>query len=141
MSPISDKIKQWIFKLHDEDRSSRYIANKLGINKTTVLRHVNSDFRERMNKKNVERKRRKKYKVLSHYSNGKLQCKCCEESIYEFLTIDHEKGGGRKHKLAVGDVYGDLIRNNFPKGYRVLCMNCNFGREYNNGVCPHKVYK
>jgi hypothetical protein len=30
------------------------------------------------------------------------------------------------------------VRNGFPPGYQVLCMNCNHGKRMNNGVCPHK---
>lgn len=93
-------------------------------------------MRKRGNEKRVE----DKLKVISHYSNGTNKCECCSEKYYEFLTIDHIKGGGHKHRKQVGysKIYIWLIRNHFPIGYRVLCMNCNFayGRY---GYCPHKT--
>jgi len=30
-----------------------------------------------------------------------------------------------------------LKKNNYPDGFQVLCMNCNLGKQRNNGVCPH----
>ncbi len=30
------------------------------------------------------------------------------------------------------------MENNFPPGFRVLCYNCNCGRNHNKGICPHK---
>jgi hypothetical protein len=31
-----------------------------------------------------------------------------------------------------------LRKNNFPPGYQVLCMNCNFGKRYSM-ICPHQT--
>ena len=67
------------------------------------------------------------------------KCQCCGETIYEFLSIDHINGGGRKHRIKLGggsNYLRDLRKNGFPSGYRVLCYNCNnsFGAY---GYCPH----
>lgn len=70
-------------------------------------------------------------------------CSCCGEFNIEFLTLDHVKGGGRKHRRKVGSgwaFYLWLKRRGFPKGYRVLCMNCNFSLGV-HGYCPHKETK
>ena len=76
---------------------------------------------------NRERDQRYRRQVLHHYSDGKLQCACCGESVYPFLTLDHVNGGGRKHKQRVGGNYWrSFITEGFPDGLRVLCMNCNF---------------
>ena len=84
-----------------------------------------------------------KIKVIEYYSGGTGKCACCPEKYIEFLTIDHINGNGNQHRReikAAGQYlkfYGWLIRNNFPEGYRVLCMNCNFARgKY--GYCPHE---
>lgn len=90
-------------------------------------------------KRSTEFARKSKIIVLQHYSGGKMKCDCCDESLIEFLTIDHIDGGGTKHRVKVGhgNMYRWLIRNKFPDGYRVLCMNCNFSYgKY--GYCPHK---
>jgi hypothetical protein len=78
--------------------------------------------------------------VISHYGN--CRCACCGETNFGFLTIDHIGGGGNKHKKRLGLVtvgfYAWLKRNDYPKGYRVLCYNCNCGIAFNRGICPHK---
>ena len=70
------------------------------------------------------------------------KCICCGETHIEFLTIDHINGGGTAHrkKLHGGGikVYNWLRKNNFPKEFQVLCMNCNFAKG-KFGYCPHKV--
>ena len=74
-------------------------------------------------------------------------CKCCGESEKVFLSIDHEGNDGSKHKHPKGYKYSGnvllrwLIKNNFPEGFRLLCMNCNFGRYRNGNVCPHKALR
>ena len=85
--------------------------------------------------------------VLMHYSNGVPQCECCGELEYEFLSIDHINGGGSKQlkklKRTGTNFYRWLIMNDFPDGYRVLCMNCNhaIGRQNSDGICPHQRKK
>lgn len=85
----------------------------------------------------AERYNRKR-KVIAHYSNGSNQCACCGESTYEFLTIDHIMGGGLAHRKQIGTyIIGDIIRNNFPSGYQILCFNCNCAKGF-YGYCPHE---
>lgn len=76
--------------------------------------------------------------VLRHYACSEEPfCACCGESNYEFLSIDHMGGGGTKHRQKVGPVmFLWLRRNNYPKGFRVLCHNCNSALGY-YGYCPH----
>ena len=84
------------------------------------------------------RLRKKKEMVFNYYGN---KCECCGETIKEFLTIDHIMGGGGKHRKQKGvknSIYLWLIRNNFPKGFRTLCMNCNFARGHHH-YCPHQI--
>ena len=104
--------------------------------------HSNTEHRKRHIEKVKERMSKIKFDVLKYYSNGKLECECCGESLYEFLEIDHINGGGCKHrkkiKAAGGQMmYQWLVTNKYPPGFRVLCSNCNnaYGRY---GYCPHK---
>lgn len=81
-----------------------------------------------------------KLKVLSHYSNNTLECACCGEKEYAFLSLDHIGGGGAKHRRSLKSnfaIYRLLIRSGFPSGYQVLCMNCNFAE--GQGGCPHRL--
>ena len=100
-------------------------------------------------RKRASKKYRNKLKseVLSHYSNGTMKC-ACEKCYYhnhncliEFLTIDHINNDGaiQRKKLNGKNIYLWLKQHNYPEGYQVLCMNCNFGKICNKGICPHKM--
>lgn len=77
--------------------------------------------------------------VLIYYSKGVPQCACCGELIYEFLTVDHiDKSVYKLHKKYT---YGTkliwwIVKNNFPEGFQILCMNCNLAKSI-RGICPH----
>lgn len=89
--------------------------------------------------KNRERLRNQKLEAFEQY--GGCRCACCGETNEVFLNIDHIDGGGAKHRRQ--GIFGGnhlvryLKRNNWPKGYQVLCFNCNYGK-YRFGVCPHE---
>jgi hypothetical protein len=90
---------------------------------------------------NKETRQLLRLEVLIHYSSSVPQCECCEEKNLEFLSIDHINGGGGEQRKADPSsikIYAWLKRNKFPKGYRVLCMNCNFAHG-RYGYCPHKL--
>jgi len=96
-----------------------------------------------------------KQNILSHYSKGKICCKKCGKTNINILSIDHIKGGGIKHtKEICGSVRGGgvylyrwLLKNNYPKGFQVLCMNCQFIKRQEKGECgkitiiKDKVYR
>lgn len=75
---------------------------------------------------------------------GGYKCACCGETEKAFLSIDHINNDGASHKrecnLTTGEqLYRWLKRHGFPDGFQVLCMNCQWGKRNNNGVCPHQV--
>lgn len=79
-----------------------------------------------------------KIEVLSHYSGGTPRCVMCEESRLVCLSIDHIKGGGNKHMRDLGikvGIYRWLKVQNYPGGYQVLCMNCQFIKRAENKEC------
>ncbi len=110
--------------------------------------------KSRLNKKGiVERKKRKK-QVFTHYSktlsNSDIPCcNCCRYVGIEFLTVDHiiPKNEMVKDPKWIeikfrADRKADplcqwLITNKFPKGFQILCWNCNFAKGI-LGQCPHK---
>ncbi len=67
------------------------------------------------------------------------KCECCNENRSEFLAIDHVNGGGSKERkdMSIAQIIKKVIRNNFPKDYRILCHNCNLAIGF-YGYCPHK---
>lgn len=118
-------------------RSGEYNKSERGreIAKTFYKNHT---YQESLRHRRTNQKYR--YIAIEHYSKGTMKCMCCGENIYEFLTIDHINGGGRKHRTEIkGTIYKWLVDNNFPDGFQVLCYNCNSGKRVNNGVCPHKT--
>lgn len=68
-------------------------------------------------------------------------CYCCGEEMFEFLTLDHVRGGGRRMRLIKKNYSGwlDAVARDFPNDLRLACYNCNCAR--NNGLreCPHSV--
>jgi hypothetical protein len=73
---------------------------------------------------------------------GGAVCTCCGDTHEEFLSIDHIDGGGSAHRRKLKGKGGHgfylwLRKHNYPPGYRVLCMNCNFARGM-RGYCPHE---
>lgn len=61
----------------------------------------------------------------------------------ECLTIDHIFEDGKAHREELGTrhtiaLYQWLINNDFPDTFQVLCMNCNFAKYLNGGLCPHQ---
>lgn len=83
--------------------------------------------------------------VFSAY--GGHLCACCGETELLFLTIDHVENDGarmradRTHGRGGTQFYQWLRINKFPKGFQVLCMNCNIGKHRNGGACPHQSGK
>ena len=69
----------------------------------------------------------RKTRVMTHYSGGKEPfCRCCGENNIFVLHLDHIKTDSQDiRKYSNNNVYGYLIRNNFPIGYQVLCFLCN----------------
>jgi len=72
-----------------------------------------------------------KIEVLSHYSAGVPMCLVCGITDADVLTMHHINGNGNKHKQSLGGSLGKrlylwLKKNGFPKGFQVLCFNCNF---------------
>ena len=86
------------------------------------------------------RHQRIKRKVIDMYGGF---CVCCGEQELTFLTIDHIRGGGNQHRKMLGigggsKFYYWLRKNNYPTGFRVFCMNCQFGTRFGR-TCPHKM--
>lgn len=85
-----------------------------------------------------EYRERLRNKLLEIYGDC---CDCCGEKEKLFLSIDHINGGGTKHKAKYSNpnkMYKAIIKESDKTKYRILCMNCNHGRQRNGGICPHK---
>lgn len=86
-----------------------------------------------------------KLEVMNAY--GGAVCACCGDIHLEFLSINHINGDGSQHRREMGwknrlgngggNIYGWLKARQFPPGFNVLCMNCNFALGH-AGYCPHQ---
>jgi hypothetical protein len=87
--------------------------------------------------------RRYAVRDAAYQAYGGYRCACCGETERAFLSIDHIHNDGAKHKreanIKTGEqMYRWLARNKFPPGFQILCMNCQWGKRNNKGVCPHQ---
>jgi hypothetical protein len=117
---------------------------------------VQTDEERKANqKKNRDKSesRENRLKVLQYYSKNLSHsdvpcCNCCGlNSHIEFLTIDHIAGRQEMDsedklknlkytpKLSGTALVIWIIKNNFPKGFQILCHNCNQTKGY-YGKCP-----
>jgi hypothetical protein len=80
--------------------------------------------------------------ALVQYGGDPPCCACCGERRYEFLAIDHIDGNGnqKRREGQGGSIARFLRKHGWPKGFRVLCHNCNMARGF-YGMCPHEIEK
>lgn len=94
-----------------------------------------TDIKREKRKNNIgcygKEKRRRKKCVMEHYGKA---CAWCGFGDWRALTIDHVDGDGAEHRKKVisANLYRWLIKNNFPPGFRILCMNCQFIKRHEN---------
>jgi ribosomal protein L36 len=92
--------------------------------------------KDRIKSRTRTRSKNIKIEVITHYGNGKCACVKCGFSDIRALTIDHIIGNGNDHRKT-NDIRGDHIyqwlrKNNMPKGYQTLCMNCQLIKRLEN---------
>ncbi len=104
-----------------------YIKNKVSINKRNTCSH----FKLKCN-------------VLYYYSKNEVPyCFWCGETDIDCLSIDHINGNGTKHRKFLSEkngyttfsgyiFYRWLRKEGYPKGFQVLCMNCQFKKRMMN---------
>lgn len=124
-------------------------CNKYRKDRLALSKPRNSELR----KKRLVDIKRKTFEVY-----GGCICACCGETQFMFLSLDHINNDGAKHRRDIRSemlcatnkgnltrwfggekMYKWLARREFPDGFQVLCMNCNFGKQVNGGICPHKA--
>lgn len=112
------------------------------VKRCSVVKRRHSQARRKKLAEYARRCRAKaKRECFEHY--GGMKCACCGEIEPLFLTLDHidsdrsvrQKYGG---SAPSNSFYGFLRGMGYPKGFQVLCMNCNWGKARNGGVCPHR---
>ena len=106
------------------------------------LKHKKEEHKHtKYSERNTIRRSKLKVKIFSHYGS---KCKCCGQSEIDVLTINHINNNGAEHRKeiklsCVDKFYYWIIKNNFPDDLQVLCWNCNLGRQFHDGICPHII--
>lgn len=101
-----------------------------------------AEFRKFESDKSKRLAAKLKDEVFNAY--GGWVCACCGEKEKSFLTMDHmQNNGSQLRKEGVHghstQFYRWLKKSGYPEDFQVLCMNCQFGKRMNNGICPHSV--
>ena len=104
-------------------------------------RKYREKYGKALNVKGLECQRRMKAEFIAEYGG---RCSCCGESEASFLTLEHTKRDGKRHRdaLKTRSTYRQLVdlkRRGWPKdGYTVFCMNCNMATK-DGKPCPHQM--
>jgi len=105
------------------------------------------DVRDKISSDTKEKTIQIKLEVFTHYSKEISDsdvpiCACCKYDDIRFLTLDHIEG--RKHlpkreqKLQTLNLWRHVKKIGFPKGYQILCYNCNIAKS-TSLYCPHQL--
>lgn len=130
-------------KQNAKNRRNKYVIDKicLGCNsKDLITKSRCQSCRDKHNQVTLNRYAVIKDEVFINY--GGYICACCGELERAFLSIDHINNDGAQHRKNMSsgsNTYRWLRDNNFPNGFQVLCMNCQWGKKNCNGVCPHQT--
>jgi len=97
----------------------------------------NPDVRKKERKSDKEHRRKLKFEVLLHYSIPCAIpvpiCAECHFSDIRALSLDRINGKHKKTTKLYGDnLYQDLKKKDYPDGWQVLCMNCQWVKRYEN---------
>lgn len=114
------------------------------MSKSTTKQYLDWRLRNKDRWREIRRKYRQNLKVKCFNAYGGCKCSCCYESNMMMLSLDHINNDGYKQRKELNITggyrfYQYLRSKKYPEGYQVLCMNCQFGRKHNKGICPHKV--
>jgi len=127
-----------------EYNRKRYLEAKSNPEKWAKLIEQAHKWKKEHRKERLESDKRYRDKlrndILIHYGGNPPTCACCGEQEIKFLGLDHINGNGtqeRKRLRHFGDsLYAWLRKHDYPKGYQVLCHNCNLAKGF-YGRCPH----
>jgi hypothetical protein len=132
-----DKIQAWGKKCTEARKATGYVYDR-----TYYIAN-----KDRIVARAASLARITKQETMDAYSpNG--GCVCCGEKQLEFLSLDHIYNDGNVHRKQLGSkagggpLYRYLKSQGFPQGrFQTLCYNCQMGKLYNGGVCPHQKLK
>lgn len=110
---------------------------KRGYYGSEKFKKTTKEYKKRYNK-NLNEQR--KAQVISELTSGEMCCSLCGFDDIRALSVDHIDGNGAEHRKSVRGchLYKWLIKNNFPEGFQVLCMNCQWIKRHENNEFTKK---
>jgi hypothetical protein len=142
-----DKIRKHKWYLDNKEKTQLHNQiPEIAAQRKIIHSKWNKDNKDKTQKYSRNYRDKLTLQVITHYGG---KCICCGETELKFLTIDHKNNDGAKERKKLSgrnvgtnnlSVYRLIVKNNYPDTYRVLCYNCNCGRERNNGICPHSPF-
>lgn len=103
-----------------------------------IAKGLYDEYLEQQRQASKKHKKALRTSVMAAYGG---KCNCCGETELSFLTIDHVNNDGsleKSHERGGHGLYRKIIKAGFPDIYQILCFNCNLGKYYNDGTCPHQ---
>lgn len=79
--------------------------------------------------------RKLKDKIIANYGG---KCSICGFSDSRALCIDHVNGNGLKERKRISamGMMREIVKNNYPDKYQILCANCNQIKAIEKGEIP-----
>lgn len=92
-----------------------------------------NEYNRNYNKKATQNRKNKNKKIVFERLGNK--CINCEETIYDFLNIDHIHNNGKLERELYGDElyrrYVKLSLDDLKSNYQIMCWNCNWMKHRN----------
>ena len=118
---------------HREDKRARDKIYRESPHGRTIQQKYCEEHKEQILKMKRDWHNKRRFEAIDYYSNGTFACAKCGYSDIRALTIDHINGGGSQHlKFIHRRIAPWLKRNNYPEGFQILCMNCQFIKKIEN---------
>ena len=137
--PLCNKCQREKYQNDPEYRASHLAAaTKYRKSEKHRKKRYTEAYRQKDRLKQKLKSRRVKTEVIAHYSHGEMKCAKCPYCNIKALTIDHIDNDGAEHRRelqqeGVHNFYLWLRRNNYPEGFQVLCMNCQWEKRWDEG--------
>jgi hypothetical protein len=142
-------VSRW--KLDEPSEQTAYVREWSETEAGKEYKERHKEYLKEWRSKNKERykaTKRKAYDAIrlecfEHY--GGAVCRCCGETMIEFLHLDHINGDGAQHRRenptikGGSGLYWALKKASWPDvPLQVLCANCNLGKRTGK-YCPHEL--
>lgn len=122
--------KKWHSRVDVKERKNKRLRENYLINKNNI------DFKRKISYYQRKSRFMRKIEAFKHYSNGEIKCIKCGFTDIRALALDHINNDAMVQKTRINSknprhvtgylIYRDLKKMGYPKGYQILCYNCNW---------------